>query len=264
MKKGKAKKLWEWFFEEEKSEGVNDTEEETIEINFFQAVMIVAVTVFFLFGIFGSYLKSFSKVPVLIPKEYIESKIEKNYFEKEGSIENGDFSQGLKHWVSSDGGELFTESKSVIKLDKNEYHSAPYSIKIESIKPANRYHYSKKKNKYIINNAYGYKETDHWLGVLPGSRVRLSLWYKGDVLRVALIGLIHKGDWTSLITGSGLRTDEWKRLELFAEVPNSIRAIALEITLNQGEGMPLPVIWIDDVNIEVKVPDQERKNDKER
>lgn len=252
MKKGKAKKLLEWFFEEENSEGSEEKGEEIIEINFFQAVMIIAVTVLFLFWIFGSYLKSFSKVPVLSPKEYIEFKIEKNYFENKGSLLNGDFSQGLRHWVSSDGGELFPESKSIVELDNEEYHSPPYSIKIKSEYPANRYHYSKKNNKYIINNAYDYKETDHWLGVLPGSNVTVSLWYKGDVPRVAVIGLSPEGNWASVVSGSGIKTDVWKRIEISAGIPESIRAIAIEITLNQAEGMPLPVIWIDDVNIEVQ------------
>ncbi len=259
MKKGRAKKFLEWFFEEEKSEGFKEQEEETIEINFFQIVMIIIVTVSFLFWIFGSYLKAYLRVPALSPQEYIESKIETNYFEKEGSLKNGDFSQGLGHWVSSDGGKLFPESKSVIELDKKDYHSPPYSIKIESKNPANRYHYSKKRHRYTINNAYGYKETDHWLGVLPGSRVRVSLWYKGDIPRVALIGLSHEGNWSNLNSGSGPKTDEWKLVEFSAKIPESIRAIALEITLNQCEGMPLPVIWIDDVNIEVQSDEKQKE-----
>jgi len=259
MKKGRIKRFLEWFFEEEKSEGFKEPEEETIEINFFQAVMILVITGVFLFGIFGSYLKSFFRASVLSPQEYIESKIETNYFENEGAFQNGDFSQGLSHWVSSDGGKLFPESKSIIRLDKKDYHSPPYSIKIESKKPANRYHYSKKKHKYTIDNAYDYKETDHWLGILPGSHVRVSLWYKGDVPRVSLIGLSHEGNWFNLISGSGLKTDEWKRVEVSAKIPDSIRAIALEITLNQAEGMPLPVVWIDDVNIEVQSNEKQKK-----
>ncbi|MCG2712665.1 MAG: hypothetical protein L6416_10145 [Candidatus Omnitrophica bacterium] len=252
MKKGKDKKFLEWFFEEEKSEGLEEIDEETIEINFFQAVLIIIVTVFFLLWIFRSYLKPYFRVPVFSPQEYIESKIKKNYFENNSSIKNGDFSQGLMHWVSSDGGKLFPESKSIITLCKKDYHSPPYSMKIESKNPANRMHYTKSNKEHIINNAYDYRETDHWLGVIPGSHVRVSLWYKGDVPRVSVIGLSHEGKWTGLISGGGPQTDEWKRVEVFADVPESIRAIALEITLNQGEGMPLPVIWIDDVNIEVQ------------
>ncbi len=259
MKEGRFKKFLKWFFEEENPQHHGETDEETIEINFFQAMMIVAITVFFLLWVFGSYLKSYLKAPVLSPQEYIESKIETNYFENEGAFQNGDFSRGLEHWVSSDGGKLFPESKSIIKLDKKNYHSPPYSIKIESKNPANRYHYSKKKYRYTINNAYDYKETDHWLGILPGSHVRVSLWYKGDVPRLSLIGLSHEGNWSNLISGSGLKTDEWKRVEVSAKIPDSIRAIALEITLNQAEGMPLPVVWIDDVNIEVQSDEKQKK-----
>ena len=259
MEKGKAKKFFEWFFEEEKDENLKETKEETIELNFFQVVMIIAVTAFFLFWIFGSYLKSYNRVPVLGPQKYIESKIESNYFENEGSFQNGDFSQGLMHWVSSDGGKLFPESKSTIELEKKVYHSPPYGIKIESKHPANRYHYSKKKHKYIINDAYDYKETDHWLGILPGSRVQASLWYKGDIPKISILGLSHEGNWTNLISASGITTDEWKRIEVLVEIPKLIRAIALEITLNQIDGMPLPVIWIDDVNIKVQNDDKKEK-----
>ena len=257
MNKKKAKKFLEWFFEEEKTDESLKTDDEAIEINMFQAVMIIAVTVFFLFWIFGSYLESYKRVPAFTPGKYIESKIEMNYFEKEDAFKNGDFSQGLNHWVSSDGGAVFPESKSIVGLDEKDFHSSPYSLKIESKKPANRYHYSKKKNKYTINNAYGYKETDHWLGVLPGSHVKVSLWYKGDVPRVAVIGLSSEGEWSSVVTGSGIQTDEWEKLEISADIPELIRAIALEITLNQAEGMPLPVLWIDDVDIEVKTINKE-------
>lgn len=252
MKKGKIKKFLKWFFEEEKSESSKEADEDTIEISFFQLGMIVIVMMLFLFWIFGSYLESHMRVPVLSPQEHIEKNIEKDYFEKEDAFKNGDFSDGLKHWVSSDGGKVFPESKSIINLEKNDYHSAPYCIRIESISPANRMHYSKKKKQYTIQNAYGYKETNHWLGVLPGSVVKASLWYKGDIPRLSIIGLNHEGEWSGLTMGTGPRTKEWRQIEVSTKVPELIRAIALEITLNQAEGMALPVILIDDVNIKVE------------
>jgi len=255
MKKGKVEKFLEWFFAEEKADDSKMQEPETIEINFLQAVMIVVVTLFALFWIFGSHLKSYKKVATLSTQEYIESKIESNYFKDKDAFKNGDFSQGLKHWVSSDGGELFPKSSNIVELDKKDFHSAPYSLKIESKFPANRYHYSKKKNKYTIDNAYGYKETDHWLGVLPGSNVSLSLWYKGDLVGLSVLGLSKEGEWTGLEKREGPKTDVWRQLSLKTEVPTNIRAITLEITLNQAQGMPSPVLWIDDVNMEVNLPD---------
>lgn len=264
MKKKKAKKFLDWFFEEEKTEDSLKIDEETIEINLFQILIIVAITAFVLFWMFGSYLESYKNIPRLSTEEYIDSKIELNYFENNAGLNNGDFKQGLKHWVSSDGGYLFPESKSTVKLDKKDFHSSPYSMKIESEFPANRYHYSKKKNKYTIDNAYGYKETDHWLGVLSGSHINVSLWYKGDVPRVAVLGLNRHGDWTGIISRTGLKTEQWKLLEFSADIDESVRAIALEITLNQIEGGSRPVLWIDDVSLEVKTSMKENLNDKNR
>ena len=254
MKKRKAKNLLDWFFEES-SEEVNPQDEDVIELNFMQVIIIIVITVSFLFFVFYSHIKSYHKEPRFSVQEYIDTKIEKNFFFKGKTLKNGDFSNDLRHWVSSDGGELFPKSKSIITLDKACFYSAPSSLKIESIYSANRIHYTKIEKSYVINNAYGYKETDHWLGVLPGSNVSLSLWYKGDLVGLSVLGLSKEGKWTSLEKSEGTKTDVWRQLSLKTEVPANIRAITLEITLNQAQGMPSPVLWIDDVNMEVNLPD---------
>ena len=252
MKKGNVKKNLEWFFEEDKSTGLEENEEETIEINLFQALMIIIITMCFLFFIFHSHLKTYFKAPMLTASEYIDSKIEKNFFEENQSLENGDFNRGLRHWVSSDGGGLFPLSKSVITLEKKDFHSAPYSMKIESLYPANRIHYTKSSRKHIVNNAYGYKETRHWLGVIAGTDILVSLWYKGDIVVLSVNGLSVDGQWRGLGKSDGPASDEWSPLSLRLQVPLDIRAIALEITLNQAQGMPSPELWIDDVKVEVE------------
>ncbi|MCK4993863.1 MAG: hypothetical protein KAS13_02285 [Candidatus Omnitrophica bacterium] len=252
MKKEKRKNFLDWFFEEDKSDGLEGKEDEVIEINFFQALTIIIITMCFLLLISYSHLKTYFKKPTFNVSQYIDSKIEKNFFLNGKNLENSDFSQGLKHWVSSDGGDLFPGSKSIVELDAKEYYSAPYSIQIKSIKPANRYHYSKNKHKYIINNAYGYKETDHWLGVIAGTDITASLWYRGDVVLFSIIGLLEYGQWKGLGKTTGLASDDWTPLSLRIHVPSDVRAIALEITLNQAQGMPLPIVWIDDVKVKVK------------
>ena len=252
MKKKKANKFLDWFFEEDQEVDPPQETEDSIEINLIQVVMIIIITLLFAFFVFKSYLKTYFSAPNLGPRDYIESKIEKNYFENRNIIENSDFKDGLSHWVTSDGGKLFPDSKSIIKLVKSPVRSAPYSIKIESKHPANRYHYSKKRQKYIIDNAYGFEETDHWLGVIPNSQVKASLWYKGDPVRFAINGLKSNGQWFSVGTTLGGPAKKWRSIEIDKVLPKDCRAIMLEIALNQAQDMPLPVVFIDDVKLSIK------------
>jgi len=248
MKKGKINKFLSWLFEEDEDE---KSEEDFIQINAVQFFMVVIVTALFLFFYFYGFLKSYFSMPIFDAKETIEKTIEKNYF-KNKKLENGDFSQGLKHWATSDGGDLFPKSQSKAFIEKNDFHSAPFSLKIKSVHPANRYHYSKKANTEVINNAYSYKEPDHWMGILPGSKVRVGMWYKGDVVAISAICLHEDGyTWSKIAYAAGDRAEKWRQLKSQGEVPPDGRAVAIEITINRAEDMPPPVVLIDDVVLEV-------------
>lgn len=250
QKKNKLLKIIKWFFEEDVNEDQNSTDTEDISIGPAQIVLIIFITVIFLLWIFYGPVKEYFYKPGPDAPSYIETNIEKNYFSK-NNIENGDFSQNLEHWITSDAGELFPDSKSIASIETNDFYSAPSSMKIECITPANRYHYSKDSSQSLVNNAYGFLETSHWMGVLPGSQVRGSLCYKGDVIKFAINGLTSDGEWFNLANAHGPATSQWKRIEISEKVPPNGRAIMLEITLNQAQGMPTPVVLIDDVKLEV-------------
>lgn len=249
-------KIWErlltWLFEEENNEEQKPESEETIEINVWQIALIIIVSIVFLFWMcYGHFSQSFFNTEI----GFIDgcmAKIEQDYFVKRNGIINGNFSQGLKHWTSSDGGKIFPESKSKVLLESKDYRSAPYSMRIESIHPANRYFYTKKEPAEIINDPYTlneFGETSHWLGITPDSVVSTSLWYKGDILTFYLNCLSKNGVKSGIGSASGPATRDWKKLEIKAKVPKDARAIAIEITLNQAEGMPSPSVLIDDVVI---------------
>lgn len=251
MVKDKINRFPDWSFEEETREPIKN--KVSVEISFIQVIVFIIITIIFLFWVFYSHSRSFSTLRSFNVEKYIESKIEKDYFKDNNTLKNGDFSRGLRHWVTSDGGKTFPESKSGVSLEKEDFHSPPYSMKIESIYPANRFHYSKSPRPNVIDNAYGFIETKHWLGVLPGSDVRASMWYKGDMVSTSIICLKKREDsWVKIAYAEGAAADEWKKIEVKGKVPKRGRAIAIEITVNKEEGKPLPVVLIDDVEIKIE------------
>jgi hypothetical protein len=90
-----------------------------------------------------------------------------------------------------------------------------------------------------------------WLGVLPGQKLKASLWHKGDVLRFAINGLKKNGEWFNLTTATGKASSSWSFLEINEVIPDYCRAIMIEITLNQAIDMPAPEVIIDDVSLSV-------------
>ncbi|MBI4846203.1 MAG: hypothetical protein HY810_07010 [Candidatus Omnitrophica bacterium] len=252
--KQRKRNFLEWLFEEvDEDEKDSDKEGEyEIEISLGQIIAIIVITLLFVFWIIFSYTKNpgvgWGKIS-FSPQGYIEQKIEKNYFQDETCLINSNFSDGLKHWATSDGGSVFPDSKSKAILEKKDFYSAPYALKIKTIAPANRYFYIKKDKSDVINNPYNYLETDHWLGILPGVKVRGSFWYKGDIVMLALEGLTHDGNWQQIKAFTGPKTDVWSKLEIKTEIPEICRAVALSITINQAKDMPLPEVLIDDVEL---------------
>ncbi|MFH2136948.1 MAG: hypothetical protein ABII88_00380 [Candidatus Omnitrophota bacterium] len=249
------KKLLQWFFTEEKiKEQTINANDECVELHPVQVISLIIVTIVFVFGVLLSENRWPMKVETLpsTPQEKIETKIEKNYFVNREDIINGDFSKKMAYWATADGGTIFSDSKSRMVTCDKDYVSAPYSLKIESIVPANRVYYIKKPQEKKIQNPYGFEECSNWLGVLPGAKINASLWYKGSVITVYLQYINKNGKWKTLDKIVGPVTDEWKKLELEKIAPADCRAICIEITLNQAQGMPLPAVLIDDVSLKVK------------
>ncbi|MFH1061658.1 MAG: hypothetical protein V1747_02070 [Candidatus Omnitrophota bacterium] len=255
-KENKLLKIIRWFFEEEKNPEQSNVDEDAINLGPIQIILILAMTAIFSFWIFYEPIKGFFYKQFFESERYIKTHIEKNYFSPDHKLENNDFNQGLEHWVTSDGGKLFPNSKSIASIDSKEFHSAPSCLKIQCLVPASRYHYSKKTAKSLINNAYSYRQTECWLGVLPNADVKASLWYKGDIIKFTVNVLKPNGQWDNLASVSGSACSQWEYIELKGTVPNDGRAIMLEITLNQARGMPLPMVLVDDVNIQVANPEK--------
>lgn len=250
-KNSKWKRFLEWFFAEENADEKDREEDETIEVRPWQVIMILVVTTIFLIWIFYPHVFSFFPTNFTEPIcEQIDSKIEKNYFEQRDNIENGDFSQGLAHWSTSDGGKLFKQSKSNVSICQNDYHSLPCSMKIQTIVPSSRNYYSKEKKREIVDNPYSFKSNKFWLGILPGKKVSASLWYKGDVVTFSIQCLLKDGVWISLGKISGPSTGTWNKLEINEIVPENGRAIGIEIALNWTfPQLPPPSVLIDDVSV---------------
>lgn len=250
-----GKKIAAWFLEEEKEEAKNV--EARIELSLWQVVMLAGITVLFIIWIFYSNSRNNDFLAVLTPPEFIAKKIEKNYFDNNRGIINGDFSRGQDHWKTSDGGRLFPGSKSRAFLNEKDYHSAPGSLEIQTIVPANRYYYVKKTFDGIFQNPYNYQSNLFWLGVPAGGNIDAGLWYKGDILTLYLQGLTKDGEWVGLGNVSGAASDTWNKLAIKKQIPDNIRAIGIEITLNQAKGAPLPRVLIDDVSVVLSRKDAE-------
>lgn len=247
-KNNKLLRIIQWFFEEDVSEE-SVSNDDTIEIGLIQIVLIILITAIFSVWIFFEPIKGFFNRPQLSTSEYIEKHIEKNYFIIKNPLKNSDFSQGLEHWASSDCGLLFPDSKSVASIDKHDYHSAPSSLKIKCISPANRYHYSKNEKNKVLDNPYSFKQTECWMGILPGREINASIWYKGDIVKFTINYINKSGEWNNLDSVFGSVTNQWSQLKINKKVPLDARAIMIEITVNKAENSPLPVVWIDDINL---------------
>lgn len=253
-KKNKLSRIIQWFFEEDVNQVPANNEAEAIELGPIQIILILAMTALLLVWIFFEPIKAFFYPPQPAANEYIEKYIEKNYFARNPGLENNDFSKGFEHWVTSDGGRLFPDSKSLAMIDTKDFHSAPSSLKIECVSPANRYHYSKKVINGLVNNAYSFKQTECWLGVLPGDQLSGSFWYKGDIVKFSINYLREDGEWKNLESVSGVAASQWTQLAINKKLPQDARAIMIEITLNQAQDMSAPVVWIDDVILKIENP----------
>jgi len=250
-KKTWLKKTLDWLLAEEK----NDSR---IKLDAKSLSMLVVGTLIIIVFVFFPYLeRDIRSIPVKIKNcifgcfnwaKPSKPVIEENYFAKRSDIRNGNFSRGLKYWATSDGGAIFPDSKSLVEVDKNDFYSAPCSLKIETIVPANRIHYCKSPKVKKLDNPYHHDNLRTWMGVKPGAKVNVSLMYKGDILTVYLRAL-ERVEWHTIGKAVGLATDKWQRLELSAQVKADERAIGLEMTLNQQEGSPKPVVLIDDVKV---------------
>ncbi|MBU1044844.1 MAG: hypothetical protein KJ915_10665 [Candidatus Omnitrophica bacterium] len=251
MKKISAKKILKLFFEEEKPQDSKETSNETNEVKILHWLLIIAISIFTLFWIIYCFFAVFLKSPIYNSQSGINSKIERVDWSKGNVLKNGDFSEKLRHWVTSDGGQTFKDSKSKVSLEEDDVHSAPYSLRIRSLYPTNRLHYTKNMEQYIIGNPYDFKETEHWLGVEPSSKIEASCWYKGSVIDFTIIGLAQKGEWINLAKISGERTRIWKQLKIDIDIPEKVRAISVLFVINRAQGSPLPDVLIDDVAVSI-------------
>ena len=247
------------YVDDENSDDYRESAE-PLTISPIQILLVILVTGIFIGWIISYPFKVSNVRKEFMISDYLDKEIEKNYFVQQG-ISNQDFNKGLDYWITSDGGKLFPESESEAAVCTQDFHSGPQCLRIKCLYPASRYYYSKQPDIKKIDNPYGIDQTCQWLGVLPGSIVKVNLWHKGDTVRIALNGLDGNGVWKNLDHIAGRSPDEWKEISFETLIPEDGRAVMLEITLNQAEGEPLPVVFIDDVNVEVGLNKPEVKND---
>lgn len=246
----KIKEKTSEFFEEE-----DDNEEE--EINLKTLIIIFLIGFIILLSIYSYTNRGFGFLKFgLDETEDIEQDNEEeeiseisDYFEDyltgKNILENSDFSEGMNHWSTSDGGELYKYPISKRTLNKEDYHSPPQSLQTDCSEISCRIHYDTEPRSIIIDNPYGPK-SGTWISIKPGTKLKISYWYKGSKHKFYLFGLDNSkereifGDiWSDGST-------EWIEKKLFTIIEEGITAIGIEITMN-SEG----TLLVDDIQLEI-------------
>ncbi len=242
------KEFWEWLVEDEVEQQQAVEKEEPLSLK--QLGFLVLLTVLFSIWVFQCRVNPACRVKSI--EEQIEENIETNYLASDG-LRNSDFTHKMDYWSTSDGGRIFPESKSKVNFSNAEYHSPPYSLKMETVVPANRIFYVKDRNIPILDDPYKFNgKGENWLGVPPRSKISLSLWHKGDLFTVYLQGLTRDGEWIPLGKTDAPASEDWRETGLSIVMPASGRAVSLEFTLNQAAGQKPPCVFIDDVTLQVE------------
>jgi len=151
----------------------------------------------------------------------------------------------MYHWSTSDGGELYKGAVSKRTLNKKDYHSPPQSLHIDCSQPACRVYYDIRPHSIILNNPYDFK-SGIWMGVKPGSKFKVTYWYKGGPHTFYLMGLGEKGPFENLKIIESENSIEWIEKKLIGTIPNEMIAVGIEITMN-SEG----TLLIDDIRLEI-------------
>ena len=236
------------FFEEEEHE--NEEEEINLKtlIIIFLIGFIIIISIYVYtnkgFGFIKSGLNEREDMKQNDNKEIIQFE---DYFVGKKGLENSNFSEGMNHWSTSDGGKLYKESISKRTLDKGDYHSSPQSLQIDCFQRSCRIHYDTKPHSMIIDNPYNPK-SGIWMGVKPGTKLRISYWYKGCDHVFYLMSLDKEGNFKNLLEVEVMNSygsTKWVEKKLITVVPEDGIAIGTEINI-QSKG----TLLLDDIQLE--------------
>lgn len=180
-------------------------------------------------------------------REVIAQYIEEDYF-KDHALENADFSEGLLHWRTSDGGELFRDYSSKIQINTTDFHSSPQSLEVIAEVGPSRIFYVKDKKTGTLDDPYAL-ESGIWMGVRPGQKVILSYWHKGGPLTVKLLYMFENGNRANELASGyeDSHTEIWKSQQIYKLIPQDAFAIAIVIMAHGNKS-----VLIDDMNILVE------------
>ena len=168
-----------------------------------------------------------------------------DYFMEIESLENSNFSEGMNHWSTSDGGELYKDSISKRTLNKGDYHSPPQSLQIDCFQPSCRIHYDIKPHSIVIGNPHNPK-SGIWMGVKPGTKLKISYWYKGCDHVFSLMSYNKEGNFENFLeVEDSPSSTKWVEKKLITIIPDDEIAIGTEITIN-SEG----TLLLDDIQLE--------------
>ncbi len=246
-KKNRIKNFLDWFFEEEKEKVPEQGKGEYVEISFGQLVLLVIVTIVFMFWIIYPDIFNYFKYKKIDRKTIVNEKIEKNYFNYRNNIENGDFSLETKHWwvfEQNAAVKNLNSSSSKIKITNECYNLAPASLQIQS--PCSFLYSKKAVGKANLDVPYNI-DSPVWLGVLPGSKVEIKFSHKGDELAFFLMYLTAGGDPDNLYGCLVKTAPSWEITSVIKQLPENARAIAVYFNLN-GDGK---TCYLDDVKVTV-------------
>jgi len=170
----------------------------------------------------------------------------KNHFIEENGLKNSEFSEGINHWGTSKGDELYNGSISNITLNKGGYHSSPQSLQITCSEPFCGTYYNTKSNSSIIKNISEFN-SGIWIGIKPETELKISYWYTGCEHEVSFLALDEYGGITILKSVINKVSEKWSKKEVVTTIPENV--IAFGITISIGEG---GCLLVDDIQLEKK------------
>ncbi len=248
----KAKEKINDFFEEEEE---NECEE---EINLKTLIIIFLIGFIIIISIYTYTNKGFKfrefdfdkaedrkqdneKEEILEIINYFE-----DHFTGENILENSNFSEGINYWSTSDGSKQNKDSKSKRTLNRREYHSSPQSFQVICSNPPCMSYYDTKPQSTSLDEPCDYKSSI-WMGIKPGTKLKMSYWYKGCAHRFSLMSLDNYGKHKDLEVLDNMNClTKWIEKKLITIVPEGTIAIGIEIAMNSE-----CTLLLDDIQLEV-------------
>ena len=224
-------------------------------------ILIFAILVFLIFSYFklqelnrhspklNSGMKDFIHSGIITNPD-VDNYIEKNYF-KENKLQNGDFAAGLNHWGTYHSDiESSRNKKNKFLVELNVDDSSDFNLKAEIVTFPCRLFYTKNEEFLIFRHLpWDYRQKDSWLGILPGSQMKITFDHKGCEFSIN-INLLEKGGFARvLVSNQIIYSMSFKEKELIFTIPEDGRAISIEFVANNSEYQN--EFYLDNVELEI-------------